>query len=255
MKTLAYSKDQRGNELITYQFELPTYLLPEILKFKKMEITWRDLTYIDMGQGVPITLSNKMIFLTSSKEALFEFFDKCCPKYYFQIGEHICYSKKKWDEFWYKEFPETSYKKWENINQNKTTDIHLQQIAEQMYDLYNESEPFELKEGEYHIPFKNEIDYLKLGEATSKYYVEDNPSEVVNVPKWELKISTTLISNPTETDYFKLIQIHDQLVKDNELDTFVHCEKVMDNKEYFDFFRGNKEYQFTNEEKYLYSFG
>lgn len=34
MEILAHSKKQRGNELITYQGEVPTYLLPELLKFK-----------------------------------------------------------------------------------------------------------------------------------------------------------------------------------------------------------------------------
>jgi len=36
MKILAHSKESRGNELITYQFELPTYLIPELLKFKNI---------------------------------------------------------------------------------------------------------------------------------------------------------------------------------------------------------------------------
>ena len=30
-----------------------------------------------------------------------------------------------------------------------------------------------------------------------------------------------------ETDYSKLGEIHDQLIKNNELDTFVHCARVI----------------------------
>ena len=47
MKKLAHSKDPRSNELITYQGEVPTYLLPELLKFKRLEITWGDKDYIE----------------------------------------------------------------------------------------------------------------------------------------------------------------------------------------------------------------
>lgn len=47
MKILAHSKDPRSNELITYQGEIPTYLLPKILKFKKLEVTWNKIAYND----------------------------------------------------------------------------------------------------------------------------------------------------------------------------------------------------------------
>lgn len=171
-----------------------------------------------------------------------EFFEQCCPKYF---GKYKSFSH------WFKgtkpnrdvcDYYDENKIEFQKINENKSTDIHLQQIAEQMYDLYNEIEAVELKSGEWHLPFKSKIDYWKLGEATSNYYIKDNPSEVVNIPKWELKISTALLSNPTETDYQKLIEIHDQLVKDNELDTFVHCARVMSDEEYNSLIRGKISY-------------
>jgi len=234
MKILAHSKDPRGNELITYQGEIPTYLLPELLKFKKMEITWIEFKRINnVDYSKDIFLSTEIITITTSKPALMEFFDKCCPKY------NDIYSKT------------ITHKSWKNVleqiedtvtlahakqynpsqkeinNRNKTTDIQLQEIAEQMYDLYQKSEAIESKEGEYHIPFLNKIsDWItKNGDINKEYDTR--------------VISIALISNPTETDYKKLIEIHDQLVKDNELDTFVHCARVMEYLEYSGYINGN----------------
>lgn len=109
MKILAHSKDPRSNELITYQGEIPTYLLPKILKFKKLEVTWNK---IDTSKYFVIknrrknsinlnveTLKSQLegysyllclITITTSKPALMEFFDKCLPKnveYKFKTNE------------------------------------------------------------------------------------------------------------------------------------------------------------------------
>ena len=41
---------------------------------------------------------------------------------------------------------------WLQINKSQA-EIHIQALAEAMWDAYNESTPKLLKEGEYHIPF------------------------------------------------------------------------------------------------------
>jgi len=50
---------------------------------------------------------------------------------------------------------------WENffaLRAHPMAEIHLQDLAYKMLDVYNASIPKELKEGEWHIPFENEID-------------------------------------------------------------------------------------------------
>jgi hypothetical protein len=45
-----------------------------------------------------------------------------------------------------------SEEKWQSINKSQA-DIHIQAIAELMWDAMNESTPKKLKAGEYHLPF------------------------------------------------------------------------------------------------------
>lgn len=236
MKILAHSKENRGNELITYQFGLPTYLLPELLKFKKMEVTWIDIEPYALVRDLVGYKNSKVvsiITLTSSKPALEEFFDKCCPKYKEPLTNNIYWSKKK---LYQMEFT-TNTKPllddldngvfFEKINQNKITPQLLQELAEEMYDKYYYSKAIELKEGDWHIPYNNNNDLFinyemeHLNELSSKERI-----------KMELRLATALISNPQETDYYKLLEIYDQLLEDNELDTFAHCARVMNDEEY-----------------------
>lgn len=219
MKILARSKEGRGNELSTYQFECPTYLLPELLKFKKMEVTWNEKPSELEYKGKSTIGASILVTLTSTKEALFEFFGRVCPRYSYESSVGYVFLIKDTLQLWDKNYSDNTI-----INKNKTTDPHLQQIAEQMYDLYNESVAVELKEGGYHIPFYDDI-------IDSIGYRNRYKLSLV-------KISTASISNPQETDYSKLIEIHDKLVKGNELDTFVHCARVMSDDEYKTFIKG-----------------
>lgn len=277
MKILAHSKDHRSNELITYQFNLPTYLLPEILYWKnKMEITWNSKKYEDfiknlstmdifevedivkgvnnifynsrynfdldfVPNNVILNLfSNTLVTLTSSKPALMEFFDKCCPKYEFEIPLSM-YDNVAWDKQIFKSKRSIPISKddnkilWENINQNKSTDIHLQQIAEQMYDLYNESDALELKEGEWHIPIEDDIlNYTSL-------FGIDLVKISIGLLNTNLDINKLLSAN-------EMTAKHNQLLKNNELDTFIHCAKVMTDDEYNGFSKSY--YQYDYEKKY-----
>ena len=89
------------------------------------------------------------------------FFELRCPKYVIQITNednlieskyfrskrdynHECY-KRNWQPF-------TDEKDWRRINQSQA-EIHIQALAEAMWDAMNESTPKELEEGEFHLPF------------------------------------------------------------------------------------------------------
>ena len=47
---------------------------------------------------------------------------------------------------------EWTEEKWQSINKSQA-EIHMQALAEAMFDAYNESTPKELKSGEFHLPF------------------------------------------------------------------------------------------------------
>src|SRR5574343_194809 len=55
---------------------------------------------------------------------------------------------------------------WLSLNKGQA-EIHTMALAEAMWDAYNESTPKELKAGEWHIPFSDDIDISKINFADS----------------------------------------------------------------------------------------
>ena len=55
---------------------------------------------------------------------------------------------------------------WQKINKSQA-EIHIQVLAEAMWDAMNESIPKKLKVGEWHIPFRDKIDLFKLAKSSN----------------------------------------------------------------------------------------
>jgi hypothetical protein len=129
-------------------------------------------------------------------------------------------------------------------------EIHIQKIAEMMWDSRNESTPKQLEVGEWHIPFSDNINYEKLGEVTGKYYIEDNPNEEVDINKWLVKIATArcarisyeTLGDNSKIDYEADIKLHDMLIKSKHWSPFEHCARAMNNIEYEHFIKGDRRY-------------
>lgn len=116
-------------------------------------------------------------------------------------------------------------------------EIHMQALAEAMWDAYNESTPKELKEGEWHIPFGDKIqlaytDYDFNGIITN---------EGINK---KLKISTARCARLSymtfdgEIDYEKDLKLHDTLLESHHMSPFEHCARAMTQDEYYLFVKG-----------------
>ena len=133
--------------------------------------------------------------------------------------------------------------KWLSLNKGQA-EIHMQALAEAMWDAYNESTPKELKEGEWHIPFGDKMQdrdimqYIK-GKFSSRTEVEEA------VQKFKLKVSTarcarlSYVTFDGEIDYEKDIALHDRLLEDNHFSCFEHCAKAMSEKEYDSYVRND----------------
>jgi thymidylate synthase ThyX len=142
-----------------------------------------------------------------------------------------------------------------NISQ---ADIHIQAIAELMWDAMNESTPKKLEAGEWHIPLGDNINDGKLAETISpnKALVYSN----TNLTELKIKIATarcarisyqTLGDNP-KIDYEADIRLHDILAESGHWSPFEHCARVMNYLEHNDFIKGKHSGKLAINHEYLF---
>ena len=175
------------------------------------------------------------------------FFNLRCPKY----GEGEFKSKKDViRESKLAGMPSDYYSRFEVVDWLKhnysQAEIHIQALAESMWDAMNESKSKLLQPGEWHIPFGDQID--------ENYIKEVLPSMFPNsfILKWPIKEMNSIkakvatarcarLSYMTfdgEINYEKDITLHDQLLASHHMSPFEHCAKAMTDLEYYSFYKG-----------------
>ena len=185
------------------------------------------------------------------------FFSLRCPKY--KINDKLFRSKK--DALYYKDSIDTTNKftmpsdlEWLQINQSQA-EIHIQKIAEMMWDEINSSKPKILQSGEWHVPYEDNLNDLSENLMWNKAinstgFIIESP--LVNA---KLKIATaraarisftTLGDNP-KIDYEADIKLHDRLLESKHASPFEHCAKVMSDEEYQNFRKGYTTTSFRGE--------
>lgn len=210
------------------------------------------------------------------------FFTLRCPQYVF--GDKIFKSRK--DYIKEVQSVDVSIKlslwndtDWLLINKGQS-EIHMMALAEAMWDAYNESTPKELKAGEWHIPFGDDInkslifDIYKDGELTihtkplagfsgthdavEKWYQE----QCVKIATARCaRVSYTVVGEENKShNYENDIKLHDRLVSAGHWSPFEHCAKAMTNEEYYSFVKGEipvqiDKYGITNLEMMPFSSG
>lgn len=170
------------------------------------------------------------------------FFELRCPKYHTPVSGDGFYFKSKKDcianhsnPINLKKLEDMSDIEWLQINSSQA-EIHIQALAEAMWDAMNESEPKELKSGEWHIPFGDKFNGEKLYNTVNDLGLNGNDSYVMQ--KARLKISTARCARLSymtfdgEIDYEKDIKLHDQLLASRHASPFEHCCRVLTDKEY-----------------------
>lgn len=100
---------------------------------------------------------NHKVLMTSDEEGLRNFFELRCPRYKVDKNEEGCYfSKKDYCKSVKRSQIPLSQKDWMESNEGQS-EPHMMELAEKMWDAYHESEPQELKKGDYHIPYSDLI--------------------------------------------------------------------------------------------------
>lgn len=119
---------------------------------------------------------------------------------------------------------------WLEINKGQA-EIHLMELAEQMYDAYNESKPTALQDGEWHIPFRNKCEqYLIDSRIAGK---EDGLREMLKYGirvNDLLKLSTALCARVSylRQDVFDgYKELFNKLKESEHWSPFEHCAQAM----------------------------
>ena len=174
------------------------------------------------------------------------FYELRCPKIYHAATGLYYKSVKDWNNV-DKDIQYTGLSCLHPDNQSQA-DIHIQVIAEMMWDAYNESTPKKLEAGEWHIPFKDKFNFTPdRGYYSGNTYINGIPIDNKEL-RDKLKVATarcarisyeTLGDNP-KIDYEADIKLHDKLIGPPfHASPFEHCAKAMDDEEYYTFRNGH----------------
>lgn len=114
-------------------------------------------------------------------------------------------------------------------------DIHIMTLAETMWDALNESTPKELKEGEWHIPFGDNINDISVLSLIDNLNLLEEQQQV-ELTKAKIKIATARCARVSytvvgeegkEPNYKNDFNLHDRLAKSGHWSPFEHCARAM----------------------------
>lgn len=179
------------------------------------------------------------------------FYKLRCPKFIneHEEGEDVSFSRKDFIKKLKERYPtnwESDLKDFYGIENNTEeewfslsesgAEIHIQALAEAMWDAQNESTPRKLKPGEWHIPFGDKI-LISWKEGSN---LESNTKEAIKIATARCA-RLSYMTFDGEIDYEKDIALHDRLLADGHMSPFEHCARAMTIDEYMSFIKGQME--------------
>jgi hypothetical protein len=203
---------------------------------------------VKVEEGVTKQLCNRLLepfmwttmLITGSKSGWENFFNLRCPQY--EYGGLTFKSQKDCYNNFLINHPEdlpylpTTQIEWLKINKGQA-EIHIMDLAEKIYDAYNESTPKVLKAGEWHIPFEDKLPTLKVAytddglDYKEKCTTED---KVFMSVAMAARTSYTVVGEEKELNPHALIGLHDRLLAQDppHSSPLEHCARAMSEVEY-----------------------
>ena len=217
-------------------------------------------------EGVTKQLCNRLLepfmwttmLITGSREGWDNFFNLRCPQYQTPVSQTV-EPQKSWKDLLEvhsnpinEKLIEDNKDNWLfKLQHNKgQAEIHMMALAESIYDAVNESTPKQLKAGEWHIPFRNKIDYGLVGD------ISHNRNDDNHIQTLMVKISTAMAARTSYTvvgeekgmDYQKMIDLHDRLISQDppHSSPMEHACQAVTDEEYNNSFKGQEKGWFRN---------
>ena len=166
------------------------------------------------------------------------FFGLRCPKYYAE-GNNKHY--RSWKDL-VTDFPECeNYSELDKSKVNESqAEIHIQKIAEMMWDTMNEYTPEPLSDGMWHIPFMDRMDSSQFISKTGK----DVTEEMLKISTAKCaRISYTTFGDNPKIDYEADIKLHDRLLESKHASPFEHIAQCRNNSTNYANFIGWESYR------------
>lgn len=170
------------------------------------------------------------------------FFELRCPAYEIETSDDTFYCKSKKDAIKIRpELAELTQLEWFDRNKSQA-EIHMQALAEAMWNAMNESVPKQLKAGEWHVPFgeamNDDIIYNKFLKPCNFDYNQEriNLFKIAIATARCARLSYMTFDN--KIDYEKDVKLHNQLLKSKHFSPFEHCARAMEKVEYYEHIKG-----------------
>ena len=120
-----------------------------------------------------------------------------------------------------------------DLRDHEAAEIHIQELARKMKEVYNESTPKQLQAGEWHIPFGDE-----WYSASSSFNLKVSTAKCA-------RVSYTVVGEESkEPNYDNDLKLHDRLLESGHFSPFEHCAKAMSDEEYESFIKGEVDFGF-----------
>jgi len=195
------------------------------------------------------------VLLTTTE--LDNFFNLRCPKYTSDKGEvfksrkDFIAAKNNVEEGFH--YP-SSDRGWRNINKSGA-EIHMQALAEAMWNAYNESVPLELRAGEWHIPYYPTFDeVLKSFPYSGAYFDgsgthDPNMADFINQQQIKVscarcaRLSYQTLGDDPKIDLLKDVELYNNLVTSGHASPTEHCAMACDDSSMYGNFRGWKQHR------------
>ena len=114
-----------------------------------------------------------------------------------------------------------------DLRNHEAAEIHIQELARKMKEVYNKSIPKQLQAGEWHIPFGDE-----WYSASSSFNLKVSTARCA-------RVSYTVVGEEgKEPNYDNDLKLHDKLLESGHFSPFEHCAKAMSDEEYKSFIKG-----------------
>ena len=125
---------------------------------------------------------------------------------------------------------------WRDCNISQA-EIHIQALAEAMWDAMNESTPKVLGIGEWHIPFGNTMDINDLHDygivELDNCYDIDELKIAIATAKCA-RVSYTTVGSENKSSHTTDIQLYSRLLESGHMSPFEHCAQVMCETDYYE---------------------